>query len=225
MATRCCSCARGRAWRSASARSSTPCWATSPDVSVRAPSSRPPRGSTSRACSWCWPSPSRRSTCWRAWARGPRPQLRARAYFVAGEPAAAEALARILLAQEPRDLRSLVLLAELAAARGDGDQAAERLRAGPGHRSLRCRGALAGRAPGAQVKRSLHAEPTEHAHEGAHAVEGLGAGLAIGDTQMVGLLEEHLERHHRKRIDEPRGDERRVRVDGWCPARRPRIRG
>jgi hypothetical protein len=55
-------------------------------------------------------------------------QLRARAYFVAGEAAAAEALARILLAQEPRDLRSLVLLAELAAARGDGDQATERLR-------------------------------------------------------------------------------------------------
>jgi hypothetical protein len=55
-------------------------------------------------------------------------ELRARAYFVAGEPAAAEALARILLLQEPRDLRSLVLLAELAAARGDGDQAAERLR-------------------------------------------------------------------------------------------------
>jgi hypothetical protein len=44
--------------------------------------------------------------------------LRARAHLVAGEPAAAEALARVLLAQDPRDLRSLCLLAESAAGQG-----------------------------------------------------------------------------------------------------------
>jgi hypothetical protein len=41
--------------------------------------------------------------------------LRARAHFVAGETSAAEALAHVLLAQDPRDVRSLVLLAECSA--------------------------------------------------------------------------------------------------------------
>jgi hypothetical protein len=50
-------------------------------------------------------------------------QLRARACFAAGELAAAEALARVLLAQDPGDTRSLVLLAELALARGDAGEA------------------------------------------------------------------------------------------------------
>ena len=58
----------------------------------------------------------------------PAAHLRARAYFAAGEPAAAETLARIMLAQDPRDLRSLTLLAEIAAMRGQVDQAADRLR-------------------------------------------------------------------------------------------------
>jgi hypothetical protein len=50
-------------------------------------------------------------------------QLRARACFAAGELGAAEALARVLLAQDPGDARSLVLLAELALARGDAGEA------------------------------------------------------------------------------------------------------
>jgi hypothetical protein len=50
-------------------------------------------------------------------------QLRARACFAAGELAAAEALARVLLAQDPADTRSLVLLAEVALARGDAGEA------------------------------------------------------------------------------------------------------
>jgi len=58
----------------------------------------------------------------------PAAALRARAHFAAGELAAAESLARILLLQEPRDLRSLTLLAELAATRGDGEQAVAWLR-------------------------------------------------------------------------------------------------
>ena len=58
----------------------------------------------------------------------PAAHLRARAHFAAGEPAAAETLARILLAQEPRDVRSLTLLAEIAAARGQVNQATEHLR-------------------------------------------------------------------------------------------------
>jgi hypothetical protein len=50
-------------------------------------------------------------------------ELRARAHLVAGEPAAAEALARVLLAQDPRDLRSLCLLAESAAGQGRAEVA------------------------------------------------------------------------------------------------------
>jgi len=55
-------------------------------------------------------------------------ELRARAHFVAGEPSAAEALARVLLTQDPHDLRSLVLLAEISAGRGQIAQALARLR-------------------------------------------------------------------------------------------------
>jgi hypothetical protein len=54
--------------------------------------------------------------------------LRARALFVAGELKAAEALSRILLAQDPRDHRSLCLLAESAAAGGQLVQALTWLR-------------------------------------------------------------------------------------------------
>jgi hypothetical protein len=58
----------------------------------------------------------------------PAAQLRARAYFAAGELRAAEALARILLLQDPRDLRSLALLAEVASADGQPGRAGEWLR-------------------------------------------------------------------------------------------------
>jgi hypothetical protein len=58
----------------------------------------------------------------------PAAQLRARAHFAAGESQAAEALARVLLFQDPRDLRSLALLAEIEASRGHPAQAATRLR-------------------------------------------------------------------------------------------------
>jgi hypothetical protein len=50
-------------------------------------------------------------------------QLRAWALFVAGDRAGAEALARILIRQDPKDVRSLSLLAECAASRGQGQQA------------------------------------------------------------------------------------------------------
>ncbi|MEO8213853.1 MAG: hypothetical protein ABI560_11700, partial [Myxococcales bacterium] len=46
-------------------------------------------------------------------------QLRARNYFVAGERAAAERMARTLIASDARDLRSLTLMARLAIAAGD----------------------------------------------------------------------------------------------------------
>jgi hypothetical protein len=58
----------------------------------------------------------------------PAAQLRARAHFAVGELRAAETLARILLAQDPRDVRSLALLAEIAAGQGQRDQAVQRLR-------------------------------------------------------------------------------------------------
>lgn len=41
-------------------------------------------------------------------------QLRARGHFAAGDPLAAEALTRILLSQDPRDVRSLTLMSEIA---------------------------------------------------------------------------------------------------------------
>ena len=46
-------------------------------------------------------------------------QMRARAFVVAGESAAAESLARILVDSDPHDVRSLALLAQLAIAAGD----------------------------------------------------------------------------------------------------------
>jgi hypothetical protein len=55
-------------------------------------------------------------------------QLRARAHFVAGERSAAEALAHVLLVQDPHDVRSLVLLAESSAGRGQAAQAVAWLR-------------------------------------------------------------------------------------------------
>lgn len=55
-------------------------------------------------------------------------QLRARAHFAAGERAAAEALAGVLLAQDPGDVRMLCLLAESEASRGDAAQALVSLR-------------------------------------------------------------------------------------------------
>src|ERR1017187_6675406 len=58
----------------------------------------------------------------------PAAELRARAHFAAGELRAAETLARIILAQDPGDVRSLALLAEIAASQGQPDKAAERLR-------------------------------------------------------------------------------------------------
>jgi hypothetical protein len=58
----------------------------------------------------------------------PAAQLRARAHFAAGELRAAEALARILLLQDPRDVRSLALLAEIAFADDQPGRAAEWLR-------------------------------------------------------------------------------------------------
>jgi len=58
----------------------------------------------------------------------PAAQLRARAHFAAGELRAAEALARILLGQDPRDVRSLALLAEIASADGQPGRAGEWLR-------------------------------------------------------------------------------------------------
>jgi hypothetical protein len=50
-------------------------------------------------------------------------QLRAWSLFVAGDRAGAEALARILVHQDPRDVRALALLAECAASLGQGTQA------------------------------------------------------------------------------------------------------
>ena len=58
----------------------------------------------------------------------PAAQLRARAHFVAGEHRAAEGLAHILLLQDPRDIRSLALLAEIAVAEGQPGKAGEFLR-------------------------------------------------------------------------------------------------
>jgi hypothetical protein len=58
----------------------------------------------------------------------PAAQLRARAHFAAGEIRAAEALARILLVQDPRDVRSLALLAEIAFADHQPGKAREWLR-------------------------------------------------------------------------------------------------
>jgi hypothetical protein len=58
----------------------------------------------------------------------PAAQLRARAHFAAGELRAAEALARILLLQDPRDVRSLSLLAEIASAEHQPGRAGEWLR-------------------------------------------------------------------------------------------------
>jgi tetratricopeptide (TPR) repeat protein len=55
-------------------------------------------------------------------------QLRARALLAAGRPPAAEALARILIADDARDVRSLTLLADVALARGDRSLAAAWLR-------------------------------------------------------------------------------------------------
>jgi tetratricopeptide (TPR) repeat protein len=46
-------------------------------------------------------------------------QMRARAFVVAGESAAAESLALILVDSDPHDVRSLALLAQLAIAAGD----------------------------------------------------------------------------------------------------------
>jgi hypothetical protein len=53
----------------------------------------------------------------------PAAQLRARAYFSRGRRAAAESIARILLRQNPRDVRSLTLLAQIAMAGGRTAQA------------------------------------------------------------------------------------------------------
>ena len=58
----------------------------------------------------------------------PAAQLRARAHFAAAELRAAEALARILLLQDARDVRSLALLAEIAFADNQPGRAAEWLR-------------------------------------------------------------------------------------------------
>ena len=58
----------------------------------------------------------------------PAAQLRARAHFAAGELRAAEALARILLLQDPRDVHSLALLARIASAGGQPSKAGEWLR-------------------------------------------------------------------------------------------------
>ncbi len=55
-------------------------------------------------------------------------ELRARAYFVAGARGAAESLARILVGANPRDVRGLTLLAEIAAADGEAGRAGEWLR-------------------------------------------------------------------------------------------------
>jgi len=55
-------------------------------------------------------------------------QLRARAMFAAGRLPAAEALARILVADDARDVRSLTLLVEVALAHGDRPLAATWLR-------------------------------------------------------------------------------------------------
>jgi hypothetical protein len=55
-------------------------------------------------------------------------ELRARASFAAGELAAAEGLARILVRARPRDVRSLTLLAELAVAHREPARAWEWLR-------------------------------------------------------------------------------------------------
>lgn len=55
-------------------------------------------------------------------------RLRARAHFVAGEHRAAETLARILLAGNPRDVHSLVLLAEVAFTDGRAEQGTQWLR-------------------------------------------------------------------------------------------------
>ena len=58
----------------------------------------------------------------------PAAQLRARAHFAAGELRAAEALARILLGQDPRDVRSLALLAAIASTDNQPGRAGEWLR-------------------------------------------------------------------------------------------------
>lgn len=58
----------------------------------------------------------------------PAAELRARVHFVAGEHRAAEGLAQILLQQDPRDVRSLALLAEIAIAESQPARAGEFLR-------------------------------------------------------------------------------------------------
>ncbi len=58
----------------------------------------------------------------------PAAQLRARAHFVAGEHRAAESLAQILLLQDPRDVRSLALLAEIAVSESQPGKARQFLR-------------------------------------------------------------------------------------------------
>jgi tetratricopeptide (TPR) repeat protein len=58
----------------------------------------------------------------------PAAELRARAHFVAGEHPAAQGLAQILLLQDPRDVRSLALLAEIAIAESQPARAGEFLR-------------------------------------------------------------------------------------------------
>lgn len=58
----------------------------------------------------------------------PAAQLRARAHFATGQLAAAESLARILVGQDPRDVRSLTLLAEIAVASGEPSRAGEWVR-------------------------------------------------------------------------------------------------
>jgi hypothetical protein len=55
-------------------------------------------------------------------------QLRARAYFIDGDLAAAESLARVLLLQDEEDRASLTLMAEIALARGRGEDARDWLR-------------------------------------------------------------------------------------------------
>ena len=58
----------------------------------------------------------------------PAAELRARAHFVAGDHRAAECLANILLVQNPHDVRSLALLAEIAVAESQPGKAGEFLR-------------------------------------------------------------------------------------------------
>jgi tetratricopeptide (TPR) repeat protein len=127
-ATRCFFCAKAPALLSASAQPSTPSWMNLPRGSAATRSLlEAARLHLARLLVVLGQSRQAEYVLAALDSR-PAAQLRARAHFAAGELRAAEALARILLVQDPRDLRSLALLAEIASADNQPGRAGEWLR-------------------------------------------------------------------------------------------------